>query len=155
MIYEDTAEELMRAMESFIQTEHARTFDKRSKGEGMVLKYLSCNSGTAVPNDLAEWSHNSPARIAATLNRLEEKGEIVREVDPNDRRKITIKITRAGSKRTSKEHSEMRNRITTTLKAMGEHDAKEFVRTIKLFFETSQKIKQQNHHGFIKKHKRV
>lgn len=73
-------------------------------GEEAVLMQLSmkCSGTDVTPSDISESLNVSSARVAVSLNRLEDKGFITREIDLEDRRKIIIKLTKEGSTEASK-----------------------------------------------------
>lgn len=82
------------------------------------------------PRDLSDVLQVSTARIAAMLNSLEKKGYIERTPDLTDRRKIIVTITPTGLQFSNQHHANMKLSIERMLAALGETDAKEYVRLI-------------------------
>ncbi len=84
----------------------------RSCGEGVNLNMQSIQERLQI---------SKPA-ISYTLNTLEKKAYIVREIDPNDRRRISVYITQEGqsaSEQSMQQHTDMWGRI---LEEFGEED---------------------------------
>lgn len=50
-------------------------------------------AGTATPAELAETTHLSPAAVSRMITRLSDRGFVVRETDPDDRRRTIISIS--------------------------------------------------------------
>ena len=75
------------------------------KGSKALLNYLYNKEGKVIAGDLAVALGVSTARIATTLNLLEQKGLIVRKTDEFDKRKVYVEITEIGNKSIS-EHRE-------------------------------------------------
>lgn len=102
--------------------------DQGLKGETLVLYLLSKFSQKVLPSELSTQTRVSTARIAATLNSLEKKELIRREIDLTDRRKILIQITEKGKEKFEEEILLINQRMEERLRYLGEDDAKSFVR---------------------------
>lgn len=70
----------------------------------------------------------SSARIAAALNSLDKKGLITRQIDTNDRRRILIELTPAGTDAAEQQSRTILEDTTKMFNLLGEQDAKEYVR---------------------------
>lgn len=68
-----------------------------------VFSYLRYESLTAA--DLARREHVSPQAMTSILHALEEEGHIERERDPDDRRRILVKLTPLGRRAAERELS--------------------------------------------------
>jgi DNA-binding MarR family transcriptional regulator len=99
-----------------------------NKGERFALFFLMHNKGNATPGEIAEATRISTARVTALLNRLEERGYVLREMDPNDRRKIVVSLTEAGREVITREQKELVLILAAVFKRMGERDTMEFLR---------------------------
>lgn len=116
---------------SLVKTSNA-PFQKESRnfcmGEMGILSYLNfcCDGVTA--GELSENLDVSTGRVAAALNTLEKKNMIKRNHDISDKRRVIVNITDSGKKAVLKKR---RHGILCTeemLRALGEDDAREFVR---------------------------
>ena len=63
------------------------------RGENAVLTCLLRNEEELHPSELAEKLSLVPGRMTDILKTLEKKGMIRREPDPDDRRRVLVKIT--------------------------------------------------------------
>ena len=77
--YEQLANELVQVNEALLHQPAQDLLSKLSRGEHFVLNYLLTHYGQAHPTDLSRHMVVSTARIAALLNRMEEKGLIRHE----------------------------------------------------------------------------
>lgn len=109
------------------------------KGEVPVLCHIG-ETEQITPTELAHKFSLTTARIATILNRLEEKGLIVREHDNKDRRKVYIHLTEAGAQLAEQKINELHERLDSLLEALGEDDAKEYLRLTK---RVAEYMKQQ------------
>ena len=113
--------------------------DMLHKGEIFVLGYLVMNRETTTPSELAQATHTSTARVAAILGNLEEKGQITREIDKDDRRKIQVTVTEAGRERAYAVWKKAREFLRDVFVQMGEEDTALFLRLFDRFLELSNK----------------
>jgi DNA-binding MarR family transcriptional regulator len=76
---------------------HAAIAEQRglSAVESKVTDYLA-RFGPQTPKALSQLSGLSPASITALVDRLEDKGVVMRKPHPDDRRKVLIEIDMAG-----------------------------------------------------------
>ena len=113
---------------------------RSGKGELFILKFLYDKDMAVLPSEISEAMHSSNARISAALGSLEKKGQIHREIDTTNRRNILVTITDEGRERIRLNMKQMREQMVSILTEMGEHDAAEFFRLIKHFFEIASKV---------------
>jgi len=71
-------------------------FVKYSQNENRVLDMLSRSSDVVLPSYLSEKLQLSRVSVTLTLNSLESKGLIKRELSLSDRRKVNVSITKKG-----------------------------------------------------------
>lgn len=71
-------------------------FVKYSQNENRVLDMLSRSSDVVLPSYLSEKLQLSRVSVTLTLNSLESKGLIKRELSSSDRRKVNVSITKKG-----------------------------------------------------------
>ena len=136
---EEAEQEFMRLM---IQN-HNSTFsrlEKSNQGESKVIKFLDRVNQPTSPKQLADALHLSSARIAVVLGNLEKKGQVVREIDQEDRRRIHVTLTQSGKKVAKTQKKQMRDKVIQVFEQMGEQDTKQFIGLVEKFVDCSQKI---------------
>ena len=109
------------------------------QGELCILSYLKHHDGSALPGELAQVLGVSTARISRTLNNIEKKGYIIREMDSTDRRKVIVSITENGIRYFEKVHAKVHDNRTKLLEDLGETDSKELLRILNRIVEISKK----------------
>ena len=110
-------------------------YSRPGRGEVFVLRYLAQREAPALPSELSRALQSSTARISAVLGSLEKKGQILREVDPANRRNTLVTLTPAGRERVERLLEHMRRHLREVLARMGARDAAEYVRLTKLFMD--------------------
>jgi DNA-binding MarR family transcriptional regulator len=136
---EEAEQELIRLMVENRNSAFSK-FEKSNQGENIVIKFLYRHGKPTSPKHLAESLNLSSARIAVVLGSLEKKGQIVRNIDPNDRRRINVTLTECGKEAAKREKKQMRDKIVQIFKQMGEEDTKQFLELIAKFVDYAQKI---------------
>jgi DNA-binding MarR family transcriptional regulator len=133
MDYKDMASEFMQNMQKMHKLRQAspqKQIDESMRGEHFVLQFIAVHQGYVLPSEISNEMGISSARIAATLNGLERKGLITRQIDINDRRRILVDLTPKGKTLVKEHYQEAMEMITKMLSKLGEHDAREYVRII-------------------------
>ena len=77
----------------------------------------------------------SKAAVSQMLGSLEKRGCIRREIDPENRRKIIITITKKGKSAIDKGQKRMDELFSRIIEQFGEKDTRQFVRLLKRFAE--------------------
>ncbi len=126
MLYNDAAWELVENMKT-IFLGPIKDAEELLKGEVPVLCHIA-EKQQITPTELAHKFSLSTARIATILNNLERKQLIVRIHDTRDRRKVYIHLTEDGTKLASDKINELHEKLNELLIALGEEDAKEYLR---------------------------
>ena len=127
MDFSELAIEMMDNMQSLRKEKPQKNMEGALRGESFVLHYIASN-GEVLPGEIGDEMNVSTARIAQTLNSIEKKGWIIRQIDPNDRRKILVKLTPAGKSIADEQYQTAVDIATRMLTMLGEDDAKEYVR---------------------------
>lgn len=99
---------------------------KGAKGEPFIVQELS-RKGPQTPTQLAVAMRATTGRVSTLLSALEKKGQITREIDPNDRRIVHVSLTEAGERRAEKQREDMREAVCWIFSQMGERRTREFV----------------------------
>lgn len=98
------------------------------RGTGFVLAYLEGSDGEVFAGDLAKELKVSTARIAALLNKLEEKGLVERSRSAQDARRTVVSITPKGAVYTAGIREQMLDKVEILFDKVGKEDLKEFLR---------------------------
>ena len=128
MDYEKMAEEFLQKMFLFRKFKPHQQISESVHGEAFALQYITLHEDNVIPSEISEVMSISAARIAATLNSLENKGYITRKIDVNDRRRILIGLTSKGREQSEKYRKMIVEIAEKMLRLLGEHDAKEYIR---------------------------
>lgn len=92
---------------------------KGAKGEPFIVQELS-REGPQTPTQLAAAMRATTGRVSTLLSALEKKGQITREIDPNDRRIVHVSLTEAGERRAEKQREDMREAVCWIFSQMGD-----------------------------------
>ena len=122
--YEQLANELVQVNEALLHQPAQDLLSKLSRGEHFVLTHY----GQAHPTDLSRHMVVSTARIAALLNRMEEKGLISRLPDPLDNRQIIVSLSPKGEKAIEAFRKKVIQATARMLELLGPDDSQEFLR---------------------------
>lgn len=128
MNYKTLAAELLAASHQLHQCKPQTKFTQALQGQTYILWYIRNHGGAVRPRQISEQMNVSTARIAQALKAIEAKGWISRESDPNDRRRVLVKLTPAGEQVAAKQYTQLIEFIERALALLGEHDAKNYVR---------------------------
>lgn len=116
----------MRAAAPHIKME--RTMSQIARGEVLALNYLAANGNRAYPKDMSRALMLTTARVAAMLKSLEEQDMITRTPDPSDSRQVIVCLTQKGIALAEERRTGMIHSVAKMLEALGEEDAKAYVR---------------------------
>ncbi len=126
------AEEIIQAMIQMLKTGPKRQDVRRfSHGELQTMNFLMDQETPQLPGQISAGLEMSSARVAAVLNRLEEKGWVERQIHPKDRRKIWVRLTGQGRTELEDSRREVHEYIGGVLRILGERDAREYLRITK------------------------
>lgn len=132
-MYVDLAHKIMNILHDFYkeQRSNVKLF---FRGEEAMLIYLSkkqLNNDLITPSIISDNLNISTARVATSLNGLQKKGYITREIDKDDRRKIIIKLTNIGNKKANELKQNNLSKTVEILSKLGQEDTEEFIRITK------------------------
>jgi len=101
-----------------------------------ALHCLTSKPDCSTVTDLAESTHQVAPTMTGILNRLEERGLVARQRNPNDRRHQIVSITPEGARTLQAffEHRHQQNE--KFLARLNEEDRKQLFRLLKLFLST-------------------
>ena len=139
MDYSDISKELLQTIYDFYKIKTQRQFNNAIQGEAFALQFIAQHDDAVIPSDIENAMSVSSARVATVLGGLENKGLITRRIDPDDRRRIILKLTPTGEKQAASSAEQLLDLIKTRLEYLGEKDAKAFVRIIGKLFDKCSK----------------
>ena len=128
MDYTELAIQLIDMRASAPQIKMERTMSQIARGEVLALNYLAANGNQAYPKDMSRALMLTTARIAAMLKSLEGQGMVVRTPDPADSRQVIVSLTEKGVTLVQERRTGMIDAVSKMLEALGEEDAKAYVR---------------------------
>ena len=126
--YESMARELLLLNERMLQVPDRQQIAKLTKGECFVLNYLLIHNVQTHPRDLSKGLAVSTARIAALLNRMEEKHLIYRLPDPVNNRQVIVSLAPRGLALIQELRGQVLAAAAQMLERLGPEDAKEYIR---------------------------
>lgn len=129
---------LENAMAS-VQQKQLAHLNRGNQGELFLLKYLHMRDQATTPSELSLAMDSSTARISALLRTLEQKEQIERQVDQDDRRYVLVTITEDGKRRVNQEIGQIREGLARVFLDLGEDDTREFLRLAPLFLDLIKK----------------
>ena len=101
------------------------------RGENAVLTCLLHNEEELHPGELAEKLSLVPGRMTDILKTLEKKGMIRREPDPDDRRRVLVKITPKGIRDVTERREKVRTQYSGLYQALGLYDTVKLIELLK------------------------
>lgn len=128
MDYTELAIQLIDMRASAPQIKMERTMSRIARGEVLALNYLAANGNRAYPKDMSKVLMLTTARVAAMLKSLEGQGMIMRTPDPSDSRQVIVCLTERGTALVEERRTGMIHSVAKMLEALGEEDAKAYVR---------------------------
>ncbi len=107
------------------------------RGEEAILLFLfeKLKEKTITPSDISEKLEISTARVAVSLNSLQTKKLITRNIDLFDRRKINIRLTKLGQEQATHLKTTHLNKLNNILMKLGQKDTQELLRIIRKFIK--------------------
>lgn len=128
MDYTELAIQLIDMRAAAPQIKMERTMSQIARGEVLALNYLAANGNQAYPKDLSRALMLTTARVAAMLKSLEGQDMITRTPDPSDSRQVIVCLTEKGIALVEERRIGMIHSVAKMLEALGEEDAKAYVR---------------------------
>ena len=147
MNYSKLADKFLQQMYLFRKFEPQQKINESTQGEAFALHHIAMNSEHIIPSEISEALGISGARIAATLNSLESKGYIVRQIDPSDRRRILITLTNKGEEQEKAYRSDLTKTMEKMFEQLGEHDANEYIRITGKMADLAKSAKERSKGG--------
>ena len=123
---------------NFPQTHHIRM------REFFLLRRLAgdatCEDGRSLLTDMHRHLHITKPAVSQMLNSLEKKAYIRREIDKEDRRKISITITPQGREALRQAKTDMDELLDMTIARFGEENTRQLISLLTLLADVSEGI---------------
>ena len=128
MDYIDLANQLLDLRSRVPQIKMERTISEMGRGEVLVMNYLFSRKNKVYPKDISKALMLTTARIAAILKNLEKHDMITRTQDSLDNRQTVVELTDTGLASISIRREKVVQTTAKMLEALGEEDAKAYIR---------------------------
>lgn len=115
-------EQLYRILFQIVGNKKNASLIESLRGENAVLTWLVRQEEDVHPGDLAEKLSLVPGRMTDILKTLEKKGMIRRERDPEDRRRVLVRITPKGARSVTERREQIRLQYSGLYEALGLDD---------------------------------
>jgi DNA-binding MarR family transcriptional regulator len=114
-------------------------------GEFMALNLIAkCSvDGRVNLSDLQNSLHVTKPAISQMFNTLEKKGYVRREVDLNDRRKISVTLTPEGEVILDRTREFSEKTFSEVLSRFGEDNTRQFIGLFNLLIDIAEDLKQE------------
>ena len=106
-----------------------------SQGEAHLLAHLAEAGACSVAELHRAFAHKR-STLTSYLDRLEARGDITRDVRPEDRRSFTVRLTRAGARVAARVHQHLAGLEDRVLARLTERDLRGFQAVLHALSET-------------------
>lgn len=93
----------------------------------MSIKFMSNDNKNVTPTLICEELGLSKSALTATLNSLEEKGLVTRQLSPNDRRMLLLFLTETAMKLMNSFHDNVQISANNLANYLGDEDTDKFI----------------------------
>lgn len=135
------SDELIEVLRQYYYMKIPLGLENFMQGEMKVLSYIhyTAGGGDIATGDIVSALDMTGGRVAGILRSLEKKGFISRRTDENDRRRIMVSPTPAGSDYVENGRELLRSRLSAIINAMGSKSAENFIRSMEEFVNACRK----------------
>lgn len=135
------SDELIEVLRQYYYMKTPLGLENFMQGEMKVLSYIhyTAGGGEIATGDIVSALDMTGGRVAGILRSLEKKGFISRRIDENDRRRIMVSPTPAGSDYVENGREQLRSRLSAIINAMGGESAENFIRSMEEFVDACRK----------------
>lgn len=135
------SDELIEVLRQYYYMKIPLGLENFMQGEMKVLSYIhyTAGGGEIATGDIVSALDMTGGRVAGILRSLEKKGFISRRTDENDRRRIMVSSTPAGSDYVKNGRELLRSRLSAIINAMGSESAENFIRSMEEFVDACRK----------------
>ncbi len=135
------SDELIEVLRQYYYMKTPLGLENFMQGEMKVLSYIhyTAGGGEIATGDIVSALDMTGGRVAGILRSLEKKGFVSRRTDENDRRRIMVSPTPAGSDYVENGRELLRSRLSAIINAMGSKSAENFIRSMEEFVDACRK----------------
>lgn len=135
------SDELIEVLRQYYYMKIPLGLENFMQGEMKVLSYIhyTAGGGEIATGDIVSALDMTGGRVAGILHSLEKKGFVSRRTDENDRRRIMVSSTPAGSDYVKNGRELLRSRLSAIINAMGSESAENFIRSMEEFVNACRK----------------
>lgn len=135
------SDELIEVLRQYYYMKIPLGLENFMQGKMKVLSYIhyTAGGGEIATGDIVSALDMTGGRVAGILRSLEKKGFISRRTDENDRRRIMVSPTPAGSDYVENGRELLRSRLSAIINAMGSESAENFIRSMEEFVNACRK----------------
>ncbi len=135
------SDELIEVLRQYYYMKIPLGLENFMQGEMKVLSYIhyTAGGGEIATGDIVSALDMTGGRVAGILRSLEKKGFVSRRTDENDRRRIMVSSTPAGSDYVKNGRELLRSRLSAIINAMGSESAENFIRSMEEFVNACRK----------------
>ena len=127
MISDDEVREIIKKLEAIKPKKLFDDCHVNKEGIMHALVYLYTSKEPVSAGDISKQLGVSTARVAVILRKMQEKGDITKETDPKDARKVVIRITSKGREFIEQRKSMFFNDIRDMTEKIGKERFDEFL----------------------------
>ncbi len=127
MISDDEVREIIKKLEAIKPKKLIDDCHVNKEGIMHALVYLYTSKEPVSAGDISKQLGVSTARVAVILRKMQEKGDITKETDPKDARKVVIRITSKGREFIEQRKSMFFNDIRDMTEKIGKERFDEFL----------------------------
>lgn len=139
MATQEQIETLLEALHKAPPSEHFQKLDKSTMGIRAILKYLSETSETATAGQISRALGVSTARIAVLLKKMEARGLLLKQSDPDDGRLVVVRLSGQGKATADRLRSEMYTQLGELIDEIGMERMLEFAEISREIHAAAQK----------------
>ena len=135
------SDELIEVLRQYYYMKIPLGLENFMQGEMKVLSYIhyTAGGGEIATGDIVSALDMTGGRVAGILRSPEKKGFVSRRTDENDRRRIMVSSTPAGSDYVKNGRELLRSRLSAIINAMGSESAENFIRSMEEFVNACRK----------------
>ena len=116
-----------------------KTGDELSAHQGSILDHLDERDGTRV-GELASHMDVTPGTMSIHIDRLERRGYVVRLGDPDDGRRVLVRLTRSGARVKSENSVLDRERVEALLRALRPDERRAAIHGLRILAEGAERM---------------
>lgn len=127
MATQEQIEVLLKQLKKAPPSKPFKNIDKNTAGIRALLHYLNETDGTVTAGKISEHMDVSTARVAVLLKKMAARGLIEKSSDPEDARRVVVKLSEEGRRTAEKMKNSVYSQIGVMIDKVGMERMLEFV----------------------------